>query len=84
MTRALALLGSASLVLVACATTPVAPPERQREVRDRAQECLRTHPEIERYEVDRFAYVTACYRMGGGATGTATTKPFFDCVFERQ
>ena len=83
MKRTLALLGSASVLLVACATTPVATPERQRELRDRAQECLRIHPEIERYEVDRFAYVTAYYRMGGGAASTGTTKPFFDCVFQR-
>jgi outer membrane biogenesis lipoprotein LolB len=81
---ALVLLWSASLFLVGCAATSTASPERQREVRDRAQAWLRTHPEIDRYEVDRFANVTAYYRMGGGASGTGATQPFFDCVFTRR
>ena len=79
----LGLLGSTSVVMVACAITPAATPEQQREVQARAQECLRAHPEVERYEVDRFGAVIAYYRMGGGGTATGMTQPFFDCVFKR-
>jgi hypothetical protein len=71
-----------ALLLAACATAPPASPERQAELRARAQACMRRHPEVERYEVDRFGSVTAQYRMAGSAT--ATTDPFFRCVFGRE
>jgi hypothetical protein len=77
----LAILNLLSVLLTACATTqqPVRP-ERRNELRSMAQECMRAHPEIEGYEVDRFGYVTAIYR----GPGRATTEPFFDCVFRRK
>lgn len=74
---------SLAVLLTACATPEPVSPARQAELRTRSQECLRAHPEIETYEVDRFGYVTAYYRMAGGTT-SATTTPFFDCVFGRR
>ena len=72
-----------TLLLTACATEQRVSPASQSELRTRSQECLRAHPEIETYEVDRFGYVTAYYRMAGGTT-SVTTAPFFDCVFRRR
>jgi hypothetical protein len=77
------LFGSGSIFMTSCAITPAASPEQQRQVQVRAQQCLRAHPEVERYEVDRFGAVTAWYRMGGGNTATGMTQPFFDCVYRR-
>ena len=53
---------SAAVILAACATTESVAPARQPELMTRAQECQRAHPEIERWEVDRFGHVTAYYR----------------------
>ncbi len=64
--------------LNACATSATVSAERQSELQTRAQECMRAHPEVTNYEVDRFGYVTAYYRMTGDSTVTA---PFFRCVF---
>ena len=62
-------------------TAPTVTPERRSEIAAAAQACLREHPTIERYEVDRFGRVTATYRMTGGQT--ADTAPFFACVRAR-
>jgi hypothetical protein len=72
---------SAAVILAACATTETIAPARQQELIARAQECQRAHPEIERWEVDRFGQVTAYYRMA--ASATASTDPFFRCIFQR-
>jgi hypothetical protein len=69
------------LLLAACATTQTVTPERQSALREKAQECMRAHPEVVQYEVDRFGFVTAYYRMTGSA---AVTGPFFECVFPRK
>ena len=69
---------SAAVILAACATTESVAPARQQELMTRAQECQRAHPEIERWEVDRFGHVTAYYRMA--ASATASTDPFFSCI----
>jgi hypothetical protein len=82
MTSGWVLPSVASLLLAACTTTQPVSSERQSELHARAQECMRAHPEVERYEVDRFGTVTAYYRMTGSAT--ATTALFFDCVFARR
>ena len=75
---ALVMLSSLSVLLAACATArqPLRP-ELQSALRERAQTCMRAHPEIEQYEVDRFGTVTAYYRMSGSAS---ITDPFFECV----
>jgi hypothetical protein len=74
-------LGVASMFVAACATTGSLTPEQRNGLRRRAHECRRAHPEVEDYEVDRFGTVTAYYRMAGSAT--ASTDPFFACVFRR-
>jgi Family of unknown function (DUF6719) len=63
-------------------TAPTMTPERRSEIAAAAQACLREHPTVERYQVDRFGRVTATYRMAGGQT--ADTAPFFACVGARQ
>jgi hypothetical protein len=78
----LALPSVAAILVVGCAMTQPVSSERQSELQARAQECMRAHPEVQRYEVDRFGTVTAYYRMTGSAT--ATTAPFFDCVLARK
>jgi hypothetical protein len=74
-------LGLAAMALTACATTGSLIPEQRNELRTRAHECRRAHPEVEDYQVDRFGTVTAYYRMAGSAA--ASTDPFFACVFRR-
>jgi hypothetical protein len=82
MKPGLAILSSLSVLLAACATTQQSvSPERQSELRARAQECMRAHPTIVNYEVDRFGTVTAYYRMSGSAS---IADPFFECVFPRK
>jgi hypothetical protein len=51
-------LSVVSILLTACATTPSVTAERRSEIRARAQECMRAHPEVLDYEVDRFGTVT--------------------------
>ncbi len=68
---------SAAVILAACAPTASIARSGSR-LMTRAQECQRTHPEIERWEVDRFGHVTAYYRMA--ASATASTDPFFSCI----
>jgi hypothetical protein len=63
-------------------TAPTVTPERRSEIAAAAQACIREHPTVERYQVDRFGRVTATYRMAGGQT--ADTAPFFACVGARQ
>jgi starvation-inducible outer membrane lipoprotein len=78
MKTGLVKLSALSVLLTACATTPQSvSPERQSELRARAQECMRAHPAVEQFEVDRFGTVTAYYRMSGSAS---ITDPFFECV----
>jgi len=78
MKPALVMLSFLSVLFAACATTrqPLSP-ELRSALRERAHMCMREHPEIERYEVDRFGTVTAYYRMSGRAS---MTDPFFECV----
>ena len=80
MAQALVVVCSLSVLLTACAAgrEPLTP-EQLGQVRARAQECMRAHPTVERYEVDRFGSVTAYYRTTSGSA-TAATDPFFTCV----
>jgi hypothetical protein len=70
---------SLALLVTACAAAPTVTPERRSEIAAAAQACLREHPTVEDFAVDRFGYVTAIYRM----TGTQTTDPYFACVRAR-
>ena len=79
MTKLVA-LSVASVLLAACATTPPVSGERLSEIRARAQECMRAHPDVVRYEVDRFGMVTAYYRPT--ASGAGATEPFFQCLHQ--
>jgi hypothetical protein len=58
-----------ALLATACATAPTVAPERRSEIAAAAQACLREHPTVEDYEVDRFGYVTAIYRIDCAADG---------------
>ena len=82
-TSALATSPSVCLALfaTACATAPTVTSERRAEISAAAQSCLREHPTIERYEVNRFGYVIATYRTT--QSQTADTAPFFVCVRAR-
>ena len=68
---------SAAVILAACAPTESVAPAPQQELMTRAQECQRAHPEIERWEVDRFGHVTAYYRMTGRWTRLPALTSFW-------